>query len=145
MPTTSGQSWTEVTNVTVFENFKFLPKTGFLSHNFVSRCASKSIKGSKTRFRVTNPKNLWAKKVRIGLAPRARQRCQKCTDSLSLWRNTQKNKIQAKKYFFDLKLKTCRIHRGFDQLPSSIGRQVMTSQSLGHYSGFAVLKGLTNI
>jgi len=39
-----------VANVAFFENFKFLPKTGFLSYNFVSRCASKSIKDSKDSF-----------------------------------------------------------------------------------------------
>jgi len=31
--------------------------------------------------------------------------------------------------------------RWFEQLSSSIGRQVMTGQSQSQYSGFAVLKG----
>ena len=39
-------------------------------------------------------------------------------------------KIYSEKIFFDLKSKTCRFRRGFDQLSSSIGRQVMTGQSL---------------
>jgi len=97
-----------------------------------------------TRFRVTNPKNFKRKKIRIGLAPRARQRCKKFPNMLSLWRNTQRTQNPSRKnFFFDLKSKTCRIPRGFDQLFSSIGWQVMTGQSLGHYSGFAVLKGLS--
>jgi len=79
----------------------------------------------KTRFRVTNPKNLEQKNVRIGLAPRARQRRQNA-DLLSLWRYTQRTQNpRREKFFFDLKSKTCRIRRGFDQLSSFIGWQVM--------------------
>ena len=33
--------------------------------------------------------------------------------------------------------------RGFEQLSSSIGRQIMTEQSQSQYSGFAVLAGKT--
>jgi len=36
---------------------------------------------------------------------------------------------------------TSRIFGGFDQLSSSIGRQIMTGQSYWQYCGFAVLKG----
>ena len=98
----------------------------------------------KTLFRVTNPKKTWAKKIHIGLAPRARQRRQKCANMLSLWRNTQRiQNPSRKKIFFNFKLKACRIWWGFDQLSSSIGQQVMIGQSLGHYSGFALLKGLS--
>jgi len=33
------------------------------------------------------------------------------------------------------------LFRGFEQLSNSIGRQVITGQSLSQYSGFAVLAG----
>jgi len=41
------RAWPEIANVTFCETFLCLSKTGFLSHNFGSRYASKSIKGSK--------------------------------------------------------------------------------------------------
>ena len=59
-------------NYTFCETFLFLSKAGFSSHNFGSRYASKSIKGSQNaHYRLVSKKN-WAKKWLIRLAPRAR-------------------------------------------------------------------------
>jgi len=67
---------------------------------FPDMLASQS-RSLKTRFRVTNPKKHWAKKIRIGLEPRAGQRGRKCTNVLSLWRNTQ-SQNPSRKIFFSI-------------------------------------------
>jgi len=55
----------------------------------------------KTRFQVTN---CW-------------QRRQKCTNLLSLWRNTQRTENPSRKnFFFDLTSKICRIQRVWSTL-----------------------------
>ena len=88
-------------NVTFFKNLKFLPKTGFLSHNFVSRCASKTIKGSKDSFsshkskKILSEKN-FALRWRPGPGKGAKnaQTCSHCDVT------HEEPKIQAEKIFF---------------------------------------------
>ena len=109
----------------------------FLSHNFVSRCASKSIKGSKDSFSSHKSKKTLSEKNSHWAGGQA-----KLAENAQTCSHCDVTHKEPKKFFFDLKSKTCQIRRGFDQLSSSIGRQDMTGQSLGHYSCFAVLKGL---
>jgi len=47
-------------------------------------------------------KNIERKEVRIELGPKARQRRQKCTNMLSLWRNTQRTQNPSRKTFFSI-------------------------------------------
>jgi len=57
----------EVANYTFCETFRFLSKTGFLSHNSASRYARKSIKGSKDAdFGLVQKKNLSQKYGSLG-------------------------------------------------------------------------------
>ena len=52
-----------------------------------------------------------------------------------LWRRPQKSSKSQSFYLKNLTYKVFRIFRGFDQLSSSIGRQVMTGQSHWNLSG----------
>jgi len=61
-----------------------------------------------------------------------------------LWRSPQKSSNPKwKKFFFDFDYKTCWIHRGFEQLPSSIAWQVIGLQSSARKVAHTGLKGLT--
>jgi len=120
---------------------KILTISWFLSYNFRSRYASKSVKGSNNSFSSQESKKHWAKKCRIGLGPSARQSWPKMAQTCSHCDVTHKEpKIQAEKIFYDLRSKTCRIRR-FDQLSSSIGRQVMAGQSLSVKGSVRSVKG----
>ena len=124
-----------------FVGAKCWPFFGFWAIILDSDMLTSQSRALKTRFRVKSPKKHWAKKFRVGLGPRARQSWPKIGQKCSHCDVTHKEpKIPAEKNFFDLKSKTCRIRRGFDQLSSSIGGQVMTGQSLGHYCGLRSLK-----
>jgi len=75
----------------------------FLSHNFRSRYASNSVKGSKDSFSSQESKKIERKEFRIGLGPRARQSWPEMAQTCSHCDVTHKEpKIQAEKLFFTI-------------------------------------------
>ena len=69
-----------------------------------------------------------------------KNRCKySCVSSATMLASVIITETKLKKFFENLNYKTFQIHRGFEQLSSSIGRQVMTGQSERRYRGFTVL------
>jgi len=78
-------------NSSFCETFRFLSKTGFLSHNSASRYARKLIKSSKDAdFGLVSKQNLIKKYGSLGWGPGPGKFTKNCKNILSLWRHLQK-------------------------------------------------------
>jgi len=83
-----------------FVGAKFWPLFGFWAIILDPDMLASQSRALKTRFRVSNPKKHWAKKIRIGLGPRARQSWPKIAQTCSHCDVTHKQpKIQAEFFF----------------------------------------------
>jgi len=125
------QIWSEMVNVSFGETFRVLSKTGFLSHNFGSRYASKSIKGSKDADHSVVSKKRWSQKMAQWFGAQGQVNWPKTRKMPPLWSYPQKNLNSKQKMFVtNLNYKICWIHKRFEQLSSSIGWRVITLQSI---------------
>ena len=122
-----------------FEGAKFC----FMSHNFRSRCARKSIKGSiDADFDLVSTK-LWVQKMAHWDGAQDQEKMTKITQKHPyLWRSPKKSSNPKRKnLFFDFDYKSCWIRRGFEQLSSSIAWRVIGLQSSARKVAHAGLKG----
>jgi len=125
--------------------FWIRPKTGFLTHNFGYRYASKSIKGSiEADFDLVFNKTLSQKNGSTGLGPRPAKGGQFSKACLLCDVTSRKTPTENKKrFFFDFVYKTCWIRRGFEQLSSSIAWRVIGLQSSAKKRSHTGIKGLS--
>jgi len=80
-----------------------MPKTGFLTHNFVYRYASKSLKGSiDADFDLVFNKTLSQKNGSMGWVPGPAKGGQNFQNMSSLWRHLQKSPHRKRKMFFSM-------------------------------------------
>ena len=135
-----GQICPERANYAFSEKFWIRPKTGFLTHNFGYRYASKSIQGSIDKvFDLVFNKTLSQKSGSMSWGPGPAKGGQNFQNMPSLWRHIQKSPHRKRKTFFfdfDYKTKLKRfffianympswVFRVFEQLSSSIWRRVI--------------------
>jgi len=78
--------------------FRFLKKSGILSHNSGSRYSRKSIKGSlDTEHSLVSKKNFSQKNLSMGWLPKSGKLGQKGKNMPSMWRHPQKTKRKTLK------------------------------------------------
>jgi len=130
-----GAWWPSATmaKVTFWRTWFFI-KILFSDHNFWTRNANKPIKGSKDSIVALFLIKTWAKIGFWRWRPRPDNHGPKCVNLPQLWCHFQKPLIQSFPVNTKLNYKPFRIFRRFDQLSSSIGRQVMTGKIHWHYS-----------
>jgi len=114
-----------------------------MSHNFRSRYARKSIKGSiDADFDRVFNKTLSPKNGPLGQRPGPGKDGQNNSKTSLLWRSPRKSSNpKRKKFFITFDYKTCWIRKGFEQLSSSIAWRVIRLQSSARKVAHAGLKG----
>jgi len=129
-------------NYTFSEKFWILLKTRFFSHNFGSRYASKSFKGSiDADFRLVYNKTLSQGNGSMDWGPGSGKGGQKCEKLPSLWRHLQKTPNPKRKAFFSIS--TRRLAESVEGLNSSLALaagQVIGLQSFSKKVAHAGLK-----
>ena len=122
---------------------EFGGKMRFLGHNFGSRHARRSSKGSiDAGDHLISKKKFEPKFWPIGLASRVRQSWSKNPKTPICEPLPGEPLTQIKKFFFNRTKKTCRIRRGFEQLSSYSGWWVITKKTRANLLARAVIKKL---
>ena len=116
--------------------FQLLLKTRFFSHGFGSRHASKSIKGSKDSYSSQEcEKYLGQKNGPFSQSPGPGNQAYNAKTPFHCDVDNRKLQTQPKIFFFNLRYKTCWIHRGFEHLSSSGYWQGIALQTFQIFSG----------
>ena len=109
-----AKGWPEAANGTFLN---FCQKLCFYAMSLAPEMLASQSRAPKTRIWVKNAKNSWDKKWPVCPEPRARKPSLKCKNTLPLWCRQWKTQPK-KKFFFNLRYKTCWINRGFEHLSS---------------------------
>jgi len=113
---------------------------GFVGHNFGSRHARRSSKGSNhAGDHLVSTTKLSQNFGPLDWRPGPVKVCQKNTNTPTLRASPRRTPDPNQNIFFDRIKKTCRIRRGFEQLYSYSGWRVITKKTSGNLLARAVV------